>query len=144
VRLKLVLDEIGAFQKYFREISEHLCHTGSDFQKKLRRYRAGDTPHEDDGYLAVVKLDGEIVGWARSERWEENPACSWDTLEAFVSPQLRNRGLATLAVSALTAGPLYGSGNIAVFHPHMLLVARRAGVYPQLFERKNVQRWERV
>lgn len=144
MRLKLVLDDIGAFSKNYREIASNLCRPGGDFQKKLLRFLAGDEPTFDDGHLAVAKIDGEIVGWARSERWDDDEALTWDTLEAFVHPHFRNRGIATLAASALTAGPLYGTGNIAVFHPHMLLVARRAGTYAQLFEQQKVRRWERV
>lgn len=144
MRLKLIVDTLDAFQKDFRELADVFTKDGSDFQAKLRRFLAGDEPAFEDGYLALIKYEGEIVGWARSERWSEDAVHAWDTLEAFIHPQHRNRGYAALAASALAAGPLYGSGNIAVFHPTMLLVARRAGVYPQLFQKRSVERWERA
>lgn len=144
MRLKLIVDTLDAFTKDFRELADVFTKDGSDFQRKLKRFLAGDEPTFEDGYLALLKDDGEIVGWARSERWAEDAVFTWDTLEAFVHPQHRNRGYASLAASALVSGPLYGSGNIAVFHPTMLLVARRAGTYAQLFARRVVERWERA
>jgi GNAT superfamily N-acetyltransferase len=144
MRIKLIVDHMNAFSKEYREIADVFCKDGSDFQKKLRSFLDGVEPTWDDGHLALLKADGEIVGWARSERWSEDAVFTWDTLEAFVHPQHRNRGYASLAASALVSGPLYGSGNIAVFHPTMLLVARRAGTYAQLFARRTVERWERA
>lgn len=144
MRMKLLVDTLDAFAKDFRELADTFTHDGSDFQMKLRRFLAGDEPAFEDGYLALLKADGDIVGWARSERWAEDAVFTWDTLEAFVHAQARNRGYASLAASALASGPLYGSGNIAVFHPAMLLVARRAGLYAQLFAKRQVERWERA
>lgn len=144
MRLKLIVDTLDAFAKDYRELADVFTKDGSDFQAKLRRFMAGDEPTFEDGYLALLKDDGAIVGWARSERWEEDAGLAWDTLEAFVHPQARNRGYAALAASALAAGPLYGTGNVAVFHPTMLLVARRAGLYAQLFAKRTVERWERA
>lgn len=144
MRIKLVVDTIGAFQKDYRELADVFCRDGSDFQRKLRRFLDGDEPTFDDGYLALLKSEGDIAGWARSERWAEDAVHSWDTLEAFVHPNARNRGYAALAAQGLASGPLYGTGNIAVFSPPMLLVARRAGLYAQLFARQRVERWERA
>lgn len=144
MRLKLIVDTLDAFAKDYRELADVFTKDGSDFQKKLQRFLAGDEPTFEDGYLALLKDDGEIVGWARSERWAEDAVHTWDTLEAFIHPQARNRGYAALAASALAAGPLYGSGNVAVFAPPMLLVARRAGLYAQLFMRQRVERWDRA
>lgn len=144
MRLKLVVDTLDAFQKDFRELADVFCRDGSDFQRKLRRFLDGDEPTFDDGCLALIKAEGEIVGWARSERWVEDAGLAWDTLEAFVHPQSRNRGYAAMASQGLAAGPLYGTGNVAVFSPAMLMVARRAGLYAQLFTRQRVERWERA
>lgn len=144
MRLKLTVDLISAFAKDFRELADVFCHDGRDFQAKLRRFLAGDEPTFDDGYLALLKSEGEIVGWARSERWVEDAVHAWDTLEAFVHPNHRHRGYAALASQGLASGPLYGSGSIAVFAPPMLLVARRAGLCAQLFTRQRVERWERA
>lgn len=144
MRIKLIVDHLNAFSRDYREIADVFCKEGSDFQKKLRGFLDGVEPTWDDGHLALLKADGEIVGWARSERWSEDAVFAWDTLEAFVHPNARNRGYAALAASALAAGPLYGSGQIAVFSPAMMLVARRAGLYPQLFSLQSVERWERA
>jgi len=65
VRLKLVVDTLGAFQKDFRELADVFTTDGSDFQRKLRRFLDGDEPTFDAGYLALLKSEGDIVGWAR-------------------------------------------------------------------------------
>ena len=144
MRLKLIVARLRAFAKDYVELADAFCRDGSDFQAKLRRFLAGHEPTFDDGHLALLKFDSEIVGWARTERWAEDGIHAWDTLEAFVHPNHRNRGYAAVAAAALVSGPLYGTGNVAVFSPAMLMVARRAGVYAQLFTRQRVERWERA
>jgi len=112
----------------------------SDFQRALL---AGRRP----GTIAIVRDQGEIVGWARTEPWVESGDDEWDTLEAFVEKSHRMRGIAAFAAAGLAATSGCWSGMaVAVFHPHMLLVARRAGFHPTLFARQDVveTRWSRV
>lgn len=145
MRLRVTVDTIDRFKKHYATLADGLCRPGSDFQKKLLAFTSGERkPEFADGYLALVRFDGDIVGWARSEQWEENPLHHWDTLEAFVQPDSRRRGLATLASLALCSGPLYGSDRIAVFNVAMLMVARQAGVAAQLFTRRQTDRWVRA
>jgi hypothetical protein len=123
-------------------IVRHLTKPGSDFQRALL---AGRCP----GTIAIVRDQGEIVGWARTETWAEGDEddAVWDTLEAFVATSHRMRGVAAFAAAGLAATSGCWSGMaVAVFHPHMLLVARRAGFHPTLFARQDVveTRWSRV
>jgi hypothetical protein len=120
---------------------------GSDYQWKLHRYLRGKQPSPDDGSIAVVEVGRELVGWARTEVWVPNRA--WDTLEAFVPPEWRRRGVAALAASLLVASgalPALDSNGkqttVAVFRPSMLLLARRVGLHPILFAREGDQ-WVR-
>ncbi len=116
-------------------IHKSLTHDGSDFQRKLGMWLARDAyPTDDDGYVAVVVCEGVTAGWARTETWRGR-----DTLEAFVSPQFRRRGVAAFAAAGLRAGPL--GENVAVFHPSMLLVAARAGLRPTLFQKDAEGVW---
>lgn len=123
-------------------IVRHLTKPESDFQRALL---AGRRP----GVIAIVRDQGEIVGWARTEAWSESrdgDEYSWDTLEAFVARDYRRRGVAAFASAGLAAA-MDGLGqHIAVFHPHMLLVARRAGFHPTLFAKQDVveTKWSRV
>jgi hypothetical protein len=112
---------------------------------------ASDKPRSDaidriaDELEAIVekleKLDkAEIVGWARTEKW-----CDHDTLKAFVRKDYRLRGVAAYAASGLKASVLHeNGGTVAVFHPHMLLVASRAGFWPTLLEKDAHGKWQQA
>lgn len=109
-----------------REIAallDGMTRPGSDFSKQLEA-------RSQSGTIALCMQRGEIVGWARSERWQDN-----NTLEAFVAENWRSRGIAAFAASGLYAT---GMGTmVAVFAPPMLLVARRAGFYPILYVKEG-------
>lgn len=122
-------------------VRNKLTKPGSDFQWKLTRLLHGEVESaSDDGHIALVLDHGEVVGWARTERWT-----AYDTLEAFVAPGYRLRGIAAFAAfaaSGLYASVLHDNGAaVAVFHPHMLLVARRAGFWPTLFTKNPRGEW---
>jgi hypothetical protein len=115
-----------------RTIRDELTKPGSDFHKAI------DT--KTDGHIAVVFHDDQVVGWARTERWQ-----SYDTLEAFVRPERRLQGVAVFAAAGLFSAVVReNDGSVAVFHPHMLLVAQRAGFFPVLFERDGAGGWRRA
>lgn len=121
-------------------IAERLTKAGSDFQRKLGFQNA-----PDDGAIAIVRDFGEIVGWARSERWI-NPAdgVAWQTLEAFVAEAHRRRGIATYAAAALVASAaVRRDEGIAVFQRSMLLLAKKSWLLPVLFEFDG-NRWLRA
>lgn len=120
-------------------IAASLTKLGSDFNKKLT---SGQPLGVYDGLIAVVRSRTEIIGWARSETWLQREGRMWDTLESFVSPSHRGRGIAAFAASGLRATYNH-TAEVAVFHPHMLLVARRAGFRPVLFQKEGDQ-WSRV
>ena len=113
-----------------RLIREELTKPGSEFHKAVE----GKT----NGSIAVVWEDEKCIGWARTETWYDGNGSPHDTLEAFVREEERYRGIASFAASGLNV--FTDLVNVAVFHPHMLLVARRAGMRAQLFERH----WVRV
>jgi hypothetical protein len=125
-------------------VRDHLTKPGSDFQKKLTAWLDGSAkPTKSDGDIALVEDHGEIVGWARTERWLVDDTL-YSTLEAFVADPYRRRGIAAFAASGLYSSVLHDyEPTVAVFHPHMLLVARRAGLWPTLFE-KEAGQWRRV
>jgi hypothetical protein len=114
----------------------------SDFQRALL---AGRRP----GEISIVRDQGEIVGWARTEVWTEGDdgaggEVNWDTLEAFVAKEYRMNGIAAFAAAGLKSA--LDIWTVAAFHPHMLLVARRAGFHPTLFAKQDVveTKWSRV
>jgi hypothetical protein len=113
-------------------IMGRLCRLGSDFQKKLIR-----GPTLADGWIAVVRSHGEIIGWARTEKWQGE-----DTLEAFVAQDFRGLGVATFAATGLRLAGRF-SGQCAVFAPPMLPVAVGAGLDPVLFEKDDEGGWKK-
>ena len=129
-------------------VRNRLTKPGSDFQWKLTRLLHGvSVASEQDGSIALVLDQGEVVGWARTEHWmagtdEAGGFLAYDTLEAFVAPGYRLRGVAAFAASGLYASVLHDEGGtVAVFHPHMLLVARRAGLFATLFQKNPRGEW---
>ena len=106
----------------------------------LARIAAHTSTIDSARAFTTVAIDqGEIVGWARTERWS-----GYDTLEAFVAEDYRLRGVASFAACGLYASVLHDEGGtVAVFAPKMLLVARRAGFWPVLFEKVD-GKWVRA
>jgi GNAT superfamily N-acetyltransferase len=111
-------------------IADHLARTGSDFQKAL--LNGGLT-----GTIAICLDQGEIIGWARTEIWDGLP-----TLEAFVAPAYRRRGVATLCAAGLrTEGVFRDYEFVAVFRPTMISLARRLGLLYASFDRAPDGSW---
>lgn len=125
-------------------LRDNLTKPESDFNKKLTAWIGGVEPLDRDGHIALVLDHGEIVGWARTEVWSDGNGAIYDTLEAFVAPEYRLRGVAAYASSAIYSGVLHDCGlGVAVFSPVMMLVAKRAGFFPTLFTPID-GRWVRV
>ena len=131
-----------------RTIARHLTRPGSDFSRKLHRWIAAEPATPEDGAIAIVRdeASGEIVGWARTETWLCDT--SWNTLEAFVHLGWRKRGIAAFAAPGLVASgwlPEFDDAGrptfVAVFRPAMMLLARRVGLWPRLFQRDEAGRW---
>jgi len=123
-----------------------LCKPGSIFQRRLI------DGEEIDGFIALVEDFGETIGWARTEPWVEpnqdswraGPnALHWHTLEAFVAKDYRWRGIATFAAAGLVTVAFQDDSDAAVFHPHMMLLAKKVGLRPVLF-REQGEGWVRA
>ncbi len=144
----LTLAELVAAGSTALFVRNRLTRPGSDFQWKLTRLLHREVESTSgDGHIALVLDQGEIVGWTRTEYWTAGSDgaggfVAYDTLESYVAPEYRLRGVAAFAASGLYASVLHDSGaTVAVFHPHMLLVARRAGFWPTLFEKNPRGEW---
>ncbi len=121
----------------------HLTKRGSDFHRMLGWIIRGDGFAADELWIATVRDHGRLIGWARTEKWlDHETGITWDTLESFVHEDYRGRGVSRLAATALGVDYLYeeAAHAVAVFHPHMLLVARAAGYHPTLYVKEG-QSW---
>lgn len=113
-------------------IADHLTRPGSDFQRTLLAGGGSLT-----GTIAICLDQGEIIGWARTELWRELP-----TLEAFVSPAYRRRGVATLCAAGLRAQGVWRDYEfVAVFRPAMAELAHRLGILSAQFQRLKTGEW---
>lgn len=127
-------------------VARKLCKPVSVFQRRL----LDAAPL--DGFIAVVEDFGEMIGWARTEPWAEPSPDAWragvltphwNTLEAFVTREYRDRGIATFAAAGLRAVSFLDDPTAAVFHPHMMLLAKKVGLLPTLF-RGQGEGWVRA
>lgn len=109
-------------------ISRGLTKPRSDFSLALQEYRAS-------GSIAVCTDGGDVVGWARTEKWQEH-----DTLEAFVREDRRRRGVARFCVAGLVASGLFVDSSVAVFDEQMNRIANAAGLEPYLY-RRDGDKW---
>jgi hypothetical protein len=124
----LKTDRLRASERRF--IADHLTWPESEFQGALI---AGTVT----GTIAICLDQGEIIGWARSEIWQDIP-----TLEAFVWPAYRRRGVATLCAAGLrTEGVFRDYEFIGVFAPAMVSLACRLGLLYASFDRKPDGTW---
>jgi hypothetical protein len=116
-----------------RFIANHLTRSGSDFQTALLK-------GEPAGTIAICLDQGEIVGWARTELWQGLP-----TLEAFVSPPYRERGVATLCAAGLRTQSAYeGYDKVAIFSTAMIAIAERLSLSFRRFGLKPDGTWREV
>jgi GNAT superfamily N-acetyltransferase len=121
-------DRLRASERRF--IADHLTRPESEFQRAL-------TDGTVTGTIAICLDQGEIIGWARTEVWQGIP-----TLEAFVSPAYRRRGVATLCAAGLrTEGVFRDYDYIGVFRPAMVSLASRLGLLYAAFDRKPNGTW---
>ena len=131
----LLLADLDASMR--RLIRDELTKPDSDFSEAVET--------KTDGVIAMVMDDTEVVGWARTEQWSDDCGVPYDTLEAFVRPDRRLEGIAAFAAAGLYSAALYDNGCVvAVFQPHMLLVARRAGFFPVLFAKDAAGVWRKA
>jgi GNAT superfamily N-acetyltransferase len=124
----LKTDRLRATERRF--IADHLTRPESEFQRAL-------TDGGVTGTIAICLDQGEIIGWARTEVWQGIP-----TLEAFVSPAYRRRGVATLCAAGLrTEGVFRDYEYIGVFRPTMVSLASRLGLIYSAFDRAPDGTW---
>lgn len=115
-------------------LRDHLTWPESDFHRALKI-------GAQRGTICLALDHGEIVGWARTETWE-----NWPTLEMFVRPEWRRRGVATFCAAGLAASNLFehSGGHCAAFSREAVRVAETVGLSAILFQRDGKGGWKVV
>lgn len=109
--------------------------SGSDssIQKELsKRYLHvnHEQPHPEMA-LALIWIDDTLAGWVGSRPWPEKfkgrPVTA-QTVECFVDPEYRRRGIAKLGLQALiTAGFVKRDQIVSVYSPDVIKLAEQCG-----------------
>jgi hypothetical protein len=108
--------------------------SGSSIQKELeKRYLAKDasTEQQPKMAIAIIWLDDTLVGWVGTRPWPEKfkgKPVTAQTIECFVDPEFRRRGIAKLGVQALIAANALDKNElVSVYAPEVVELARRCG-----------------
>lgn len=117
------------------EDAEHmaraLCRPGSEMQRELIDAKT-DTP-------MVAFYDPEPIGWVATHLWR-----GLQTLEGYVDPEWRRKGLARIgSLTLLATGYLDRTKAIAVFSDECVVLARSLGFKDvRQFRRNRYGDWE--
>jgi len=111
----------------------HPCRAGSEMQREFRVGRSR-TP-----LCVTYGEDADPVGWVATHVWR-----GVQTVEGFVHPLLRRRGLARISVlSLLSCGHLEIRKPVAVFSPACVELAYQCRFDDvRLFQRDRVGDWQ--
>lgn len=106
--------------------------SASSIQKELdKRYlNIQPGPHPDMA-IALVRVNNTLAGWVGSRPWPEKfkgrPVIA-QSIECFVDPEYRRRGIAKLGLQALiTAGAIKRDQIVAVYSPDVIKLAEQCG-----------------
>lgn len=108
--------------------------SGSDssLRKELdKRYLNPQPGPHPEMALALVWLDKTLVGWVGTRLWPEkfkgDPILA-QTIECFVAPQHRRRGLASIGLHALiSASRIDRTKPVAVYETNVVKLAEQCG-----------------
>lgn len=102
-------------------IVRRLTRNDSAFQSEVAAILAGEGSSATP--IALCHSRGCLVGWACSHVWRDQ-----QTLEMFVDPLHRKRGIATALTACLqSAGVIDRAARLAVFAAHTSRIATRLG-----------------
>ena len=108
--------------------------SGSDssIQKELeKRYLSPIPEKHPEMALALVWIDDTLVGWVGNRPWPEKfkgDPITAQTIECFVDPAFRRRGVAKLGLQALiAAGKLNRNDFVSVYAPEVVELAKSCG-----------------
>lgn len=125
--------------------AELLCKPGSEMQQVFQSIAALDYDEPLDVNLRIAVAmrtqgdDNVPIGWAAISLWNGAPS-----IQAFVFPNYRQRGLASALVSALTVEGDIPLDVANVFSHHFASVALRAGFRSTNLWKREEDGWVRT
>lgn len=132
---KLALTDVTAIHS---RLSWQDSGSNSSIQKELdKRYLNPIRGPHPDMSLALVRYNGELVGWVGTRLWPERfkgDRVTAQTVECFVAPEHRRRGIARLGLQALvSAGYVDKTAPVSVYAPEVVGLATQCGCRIVLF-----------
>lgn len=108
--------------------------SGSDssIQKELdKRYKEPTPGPHPEMAIALIWVDDTLAGWVGSRPWEEKfkglPAIA-QTVECFVDPAYRRKGIAKLGLLSLISGGFVDKEKlVSVYAREVITLARQCG-----------------
>lgn len=104
----------------------------SSIQRELeKRYINKEPGQHPEMAIAFVWLNDTLAGWVGTRLWPEKfkgDPITAQTIECFVDPEYRRRGIATLGLQALiSTGKLDKDKFVSVYAPDAMKLAQRCG-----------------
>lgn len=106
--------------------------SSSSIQVELDKRYFNATPEaHPEMAIALIWADDVLVGWVGTRPWPEkfkgDPVTA-QTIECFVDPEYRRRGIARLGLQALiTAGAIKRDQLVSVYSPDVIKLAQQCG-----------------
>jgi L-amino acid N-acyltransferase YncA len=132
---KLATAEVTAI--YSRLSHKNSKSTSSIKPELERRYLTLTTGRHPDMSVALIRYNEELVGWVGTRPWPEKfkgDRIVAQTVECFVAPEHRRRGIARLGLQALvSAGYIDKNAPVSVYAPEVVSLATQCGCRVVLF-----------
>lgn len=106
--------------------------SASSMQKELhKRYMDVEYIKHPEMAIALIWVDDALAGWVGTRAWPEKfkgDVVTAQTIECFVAPEFRRRGLAKMGTLALIAdGKINRDNFVAVYTAEMIPLAKNCG-----------------
>lgn len=127
---RLSWPDSGSTSSMQKELAKRYLWAVLDTHPPTRYVQKLDAPQPPMA-VALLRVDGVLVGWVGTRHWPEKfkgrPVTA-QTVECFVAPDYRRRGLAKLGLLALiAAGRLNREEIVSVYEPTVVDLAQQCG-----------------
>ncbi len=116
----------------YTRLSKENSNSDSSIRKELRkRYIDVQPGPHPEMEMATIRIDDVLAGWVGTRLWTEKfkgETVTAQTVECFVAPEFRRRGVATMGLQALiTAKKINRNDFVAVYAPEVVQMATQCG-----------------
>lgn len=133
---RLSWPDSGSTSSLQKELTKRYIRAAVDTHPPAQYFQRIDTPQPPMA-MALIWADDVLAGWVGTRHWPEKfkgrPVTA-QTIECFVDPDYRRRGLAKLGLVALiAAGKLNKTEIVSVYEPNVVSLAKQCGCQVVLY-----------